>query len=71
MEKRVLDWLGEEAKNINKEISKVDKKMSKLVEKNGFDNFDKLTKLNQEKIILQAQENKLYELIGKFSLKLR
>ena len=60
--KNINSWLRKEAEKLAVEAGKVEKKIIKVVEKRDY---DKLNELNIQLRALNAQEHKLYELIGR------
>lgn len=60
--KNIDSWLRKEAEKLAIEAEKMEKKILQEIEKR---NFDKIIELNIKKRELNAQEFKLYEMIGR------
>jgi hypothetical protein len=62
--KNIDAWLREEAEEIKKEADKIEKK---IIQEANRGNFDKINELNIRKRELNAQEYKLYQMVGKLN----
>lgn len=61
----ISDFLRKETEQLDKNIKKIENKMMGILSKQGVNGISKLTELNYKKEILQQQQFKLYEMIGR------
>lgn len=62
------EFLRKEADDLKEQITKIEKNMHKVVKDNGFNNFEKLEKLNKRREKLQIERLKIYEMMGAWNM---